>query len=207
MEDISRSVDEGAQLGCGCCASREVDKETRLFDAGLRHQPTQLFFANFCSHQRLENIGYTHASNCQVDGIERIGDQHRAANAHRHIGLVLAFQVPGVNATGGGNPEADAVVVRKIGYRTWFSLGLKIGWGGHHDRLEGWRQPDCYHVLGDHLAEPDASVEPFADNVYEAVVDGNLDRQIRIAPRHLRDDGRHPDPQPQTRNIEAKQTG
>src|SRR5258707_3317845 len=39
-----------------------------------------------------------------------------------------------------------------------------------------------------------------------AVVDGNLDRQIRIAPRHLRDDERHPDPQPQTRNIEAKQT-
>ena len=59
--------------------------------------------------------------------------------------------------------------------------------GGRADHRHAQVRPDAHgdHVLGDLLAEPHAGVEALGDDVGQAVVDDELDRDVGIARQQL----------------------
>lgn len=95
----------------------------------------------------------------------------------------------------------------EIGHAGGTAAPPDIGRRSGHHGAEWRRQPDHHHVLRDHLAQPDAGVETFANDVDETLIGKQLDGHVRIAFRHCRHHGRHRQGDGDMGHVDPEQPG
>jgi hypothetical protein len=80
--------------------------------------------------------------------------------------------------------------------------------GAANDRQrERRRQPHCDHVIGDELAQPDASVKPLGRDVDQLLACGEFHLDLRISFAERRDERLQQDRYHRARHRKAQQSG
>ena len=110
----------------------------------------------------------------------RVVEDKLTFHADFQLASVLS-QLPGVDPAGGRQPQVDALVVGQVLRRVRLRVGCKIG--GRSDHRHAQIRPDAQrdHILGDLLAEANAGIEPFGDDVGQAGIDRQFDMDVRVA--------------------------
>ncbi|MNC01754.1 hypothetical protein D3C75_491090 [compost metagenome] len=92
-------------------------------------------------------------------------------------------------------PDVHAAMLGDIGGLPWLGMLLEVVGRSHHHQPPIRPDPDRDHVLAERLAQPDAGVEALFHHVGEAVIDVELQCDVRILgeePGKARaDDGLH----------------
>ena len=97
------------------------------------------------------------------------------------------FEFPGIDPAKGGQAQIDANVLGQVVRGLRFGMGREVTRRADDGHAEVGTDPDRDHVLLDLLAQPDAGVITFRDQIRQFLIDRQFDADFGIVPHQLLD--------------------
>ena len=121
----------------------------------------------------------------RIDNRKDAVEDELTFDAHPHFAAVL-LELPGIKTAGRRQTQADAIVTDEVVRRQGRRPPGEIGFRADHGEANVRADPNRDHVSRDLFAKADPGVVSSSYNVGEAVVDEELDLDVRIVGQELR---------------------
>src|SRR6218665_3713387 len=176
---MAEEIDEGPERRTHLAPRGIVDIETFEGRAPVVQHAQKPPFPYVFLDTLFEDEGKTGAIERRLADKALVRDQQRTIDIH-HKCLAVLFQFPPVDQPA-GKAAANAAMMDEIARMLRHRMACEISRRADHGAAPLRTGADCDHVLFQMFTEAQARIEPLGNDILEAIIRVDVERDIRIA--------------------------